>query len=156
MSQLDLYPTLCEMIGLERKPWLCGESLLPLIRGEKVKLHDAIFAEQTEHCGQIEPLRSVRTERYKLVLRYELTGPKMRQDGPSDSIAEDYGYYNRNLGYVELFDLYLDPWEHCNRSEFPEYQEIRQSFEVKLQRWMENIKDPFLKGQLPEKGIRAK
>lgn len=155
VSQLDIYPTLCEMIGLDHKPWHRGKSLLPLISGEKAKLHNAVFAEQTDHVGQFEPLRCIRTERYKLVLRHHATGPIMRQDGPSDLIVEGYGFYNRQLGHVELFDLYLDPWEHCNRAEDPAYREIRRLLEAELQQWMEETKDPFPSGKFPAKGTRA-
>ena len=34
VSQLDLYPTICDVVGLEHPSWLEGTSLLPLVRGE--------------------------------------------------------------------------------------------------------------------------
>ena len=34
VSHLDVYPTLCDLAGLEHPPWLEGRSLLPLVRGE--------------------------------------------------------------------------------------------------------------------------
>ncbi|MBA2290742.1 MAG: sulfatase, partial [Chloroflexia bacterium] len=34
VSHLDLYPTICELAGIERPDWLQGHSMLPLMRGE--------------------------------------------------------------------------------------------------------------------------
>src|SRR5690606_16763161 len=44
VSQLDLYPTLCDLVGLQKPEWLQGRSLLPLLSGEVTKVRDAIFA----------------------------------------------------------------------------------------------------------------
>ena len=34
VSHLDVYPTLCELAGVEQPDWLQGTSLMPLVRGE--------------------------------------------------------------------------------------------------------------------------
>jgi len=61
-----------------------------------------------------------------------------------------HGWYDRKLGHEELFDLYLDPWEACNRAADPDYGEVRQRLSEKLDAWMEATRDPFLHGELPE------
>ena len=35
VSHLDVYPTICELAGIEAPPWLEGSSLMPLVRGER-------------------------------------------------------------------------------------------------------------------------
>ena len=35
VSQLDVFPTLCDLLHLEKPDWLQGTSLLPLLLGEK-------------------------------------------------------------------------------------------------------------------------
>jgi arylsulfatase A-like enzyme len=154
VSQLDIYPTICELLGMERKIWLRGESLMPLVRGEKTSVREEIFAEQTYH-GKLEPLRCIRTERYKLVLRHFERGPVMRQDGISTKAMEPLGFYDRPIGKTELFDLYLDPWEHCNRADDPAYGSIRSELETRLGEWMSATNDPFPSGQFPLNGTRA-
>jgi len=149
VSQLDLYPTLCDLLGLERKPWLQGQSLMPLIAGQQDSIRSEIFAEQTYH-GRLEPLRCIRTERYKLVLRHFETGPLMRQDGPSTPVMEAAGYYDRPTGPLELFDLYLDPWEHHNRAAGPTYQDVLSDLKGRLEIWMAETGDPFPTGKFPE------
>ncbi|MCU1238041.1 MAG: sulfatase [Candidatus Solibacter sp.] len=44
VSQLDLFPTICDMLELKHPAWLEGKSMLPLLRGETQQLHDEIFA----------------------------------------------------------------------------------------------------------------
>jgi len=35
VSHIDIFPTLCDLLGLDRPAWLQGRSLLPLLRGEE-------------------------------------------------------------------------------------------------------------------------
>src|SRR6185295_6919052 len=45
VSHLDVYPTLCDLAGIERPAFLQGRSLLPLARREAAEIRDVIFAE---------------------------------------------------------------------------------------------------------------
>mgnify|MGYP001025856398 CR=1 FL=1 len=154
VEQIDLFPTICDLLEVPIPSWLEGKSLLPLVRGdvEDGSLHDAVFFEQTYHGKDFEPLRAVRTERYKLVLRHFETGPLMTSPGRSSQALEKLGWYKRPLGKVELFDLYLDPCEACNRAEEPAYAVIRRDLEERLRAWMEKTDDHFRTGILPEPG----
>src|SRR5205823_3065998 len=42
VSHLDLFPTVCDLLGIAPPPWLQGKSLLPLVRGEVTTINDAI------------------------------------------------------------------------------------------------------------------
>ena len=70
VTHLDVYPTLCELAGVEAPDWLQGTSLMPLVRGETERLHEAIFAETTYHAAY-QPHRAVRTERWKYIRRFD-------------------------------------------------------------------------------------
>ena len=148
VTHLDLYPTLCEMLGKTVSHRLEGKSLIPLVKGEVSHLHDAVFAEQTYH-GYLEPLRSIRTERYKYVRRHFSTGPRMRHDGPSTAVMSEYGFYNRDIGYEEFFDLYLDPMESCNRACEPSYAVIKAELALRLETHLIATEDPFISGNFP-------
>ncbi|MFW6060986.1 MAG: sulfatase, partial [Phycisphaeraceae bacterium] len=69
VSQIDFFPTVCELAGLPIPSWVEGASLLPLVRGWSEQLHEALFAETTYHYSYC-PSRSVRTERYRYVRWY--------------------------------------------------------------------------------------
>jgi arylsulfatase A-like enzyme len=148
VTHLDLYPTVCALLGRTVEHPLSGQSLLPLVRGEVDVLHDTVFAEQTYH-GLLEPLRSIRTERYKYIRRHEATGPVMRHDGPPTPVLEEAGWYDRPIGHEELFDLYLDPMEAANRAADPAYASIKADLAARLDRWMAETGDPFPAGTFP-------
>ncbi|WP_309381393.1 sulfatase family protein [Cerasicoccus frondis] len=150
VTHLDLYPTICELLGKTPGHKLEGLSLLPLVNEEVDYLHEYTFGEQTYH-GLLEPLRSIRTERYKYVRRYFSTGPQMRHDGPATTpIMEEAGWYDRDLGHEELFDLHLDPWEACNRINDPLYLSIKTKLSARLDEWMIETNDPFIDGKFPD------
>lgn len=148
VTHLDIYPTVCELLGKTVTHHLEGKSLLPLVRGDVLELHEAIFAEQTYH-GALEPLRSIRTERHKFIRRHFLTGPKMRHDGPPTPIMESFGWYDRPIGHEELFDLYLDPMEAYNRASDPTYASIKATLADKLDAHLAATRDPFPTGIFP-------
>ncbi len=148
VSHLDIYPTILEVIGHERLPWLQGRSLVPLAADPAAPHHDAVFTEQTYH-GPLEAIRAVRTERYKLVLRHDPVAHRMRHDGPTGPLMESLSAYDRPLGREELYDLYLDPMEACNRAGDPALAQIQAALRERLERWMLETDDCFPSGKFP-------
>src|SRR4051794_21176997 len=69
VSHIDVFPTICELVGIERPEFLQGESLLPLVRGERTSVREAIYAEGPYHAAY-EPQRAVRTARWKYIRRF--------------------------------------------------------------------------------------
>ncbi|MGF1453427.1 MAG: sulfatase [Opitutales bacterium] len=149
VTHLDIFPTICDVLGKKPPHPLEGKSLVPLASGEVPLLHEVTFAEQTYH-GSAEPIRSARSERYKYVRRLSPVANQMRHCGPTCPILEQYGWYNREIGTEELYDLYLDPWEACNRIADPAYAAIKADLSQKLDAWMAQTGDPFPTGNIPE------
>jgi arylsulfatase A-like enzyme len=58
---LDIYPTLCDVIGIPRPADLEGESLRPIWEGKKERIRESVFLP----FSQIQ--RAVRDERWKLI-----------------------------------------------------------------------------------------
>src|SRR5215211_6450133 len=85
VSQIDIYPTICELVGLDYPDFLQGRSILPVMRKETQEINDAIFAELTYHAAY-EPQRAIRTRRYKYIRRFgdrELPVLANIDDGPT-------------------------------------------------------------------------
>jgi len=148
VTHLDLYPTVCDLLEKRADHRLEGKSLVPLAEGTVDHLHEHTFAEQTYH-GPVEALRSVRSERYKYIRRHDSIGNQMRHDGPATPIMEEAGWYDRPLGHEELFDLYLDPMEACNRAGDPTLTDVKQRLSSELDKWMNETDDPFPSGEFP-------
>ena len=80
VSQVDLYPTICDVVGIEKPSRLQGMSVIdPGFR------RDEVFAELNYH-GAYEPARAVRTTRYKYIRRLDYrTAPVLQNtdNGPT-------------------------------------------------------------------------
>src|SRR6059058_2532903 len=117
VSHIDLFPTICDLLNIDRPGWLQGNSILPLIRGETEHIHDAIFAEVTYHAAY-EPQRAVRTQRWKYIRRFaERQRPVLANVDDSDSkdVWLAHGWGDDVLAPEQLYDLIFDPNEVDNR-----------------------------------------
>jgi len=155
VSQLDLFPTLCDAAALPQPEWLEGTSLLPLLNGATSSIRDAICAELSFHAAR-EPMRGIRTERYKLIRRYEAPGavlPSNVDDGPAKRFLLEAGWlqYPADQAPEQLFDLYLDPQETTNIRSTPSYAGIGADLSRRLDDWMRQTADPLLQ----EGGLQA-
>lgn len=149
VSQLDLYPTLCDLLGFEKPEWLQGVSLAPLLEGKVDKVRSELFAEVSYHAAY-QPLRCIRTERFKLIRAYDNghNGPVPANidDGPSKTFVIEAGLLQEKREEVMLFDLYLDPVERVNRVGDERYRSVFEELSARLDAWMEETDDPLLAG----------
>ncbi len=102
VSTIDLCPTICELAGItmsELKPWITGESLCGIMRGEKRQNPVLMeYAAEASHA----PMVCIRKERWK--------------------------YIFCSLDPEQLFDLDKDPHELDNLIEKTDYKSTVQSF----------------------------
>jgi arylsulfatase A-like enzyme len=147
VSQVDLYPTLVELAGLERPDFLQGESLMPLVRGEADSVRDAVFGEITFHAAY-EPQRAVRTQRFKYIRRF-IEGPPVlanTDDSTTKDLMVKLGWADRPVDPVQLYDLLVDPNEMRNLAADPRYADVRAELADRLEQWMSDTDDPLLDG----------
>ena len=151
VAHTDLFPTICEVVGVEPPAWLQGTSLMPLIRGEADQVHDEIAAEVTYHAAY-EPMRAVRTLRHKYIRRFEeRDGPVLPNcdDGLSKDLWMEHGWQQRPPATEQLYDLVFDPHETHNLAADPGMAEVLAGMRDRLERWMHTTGDPLLKGPVP-------
>lgn len=151
VSQIDLYPTICDLLGLEHPAWLEGRSLLPLIQGEAAEVNEQITAEINYH-GAYDPQRCVRTARWKYIRVYD-DGPRpgdMNCDGsPSKALWQAHDWRHRFPAREQLYDLVFDPNEADNRAGDPAMASVLAEMRGRLERWMQDTDDPLLVGPVP-------
>ncbi len=151
VSQIDIYPTLCELLDVEPPAWLEGRSVVPLVTGAADEINEEIFGEVSYHAGY-EPKRAVRTHRWKYIRRFDqwptTTLPNI-DDGPSKEYLLGNGLAQRTVHQEALYDLIYDPNEACNLVHDPAYAEPLTEMRNRLSSWMERTDDPLLRGPVP-------
>ena len=158
VSLLDLVPTVCELAGLERPPWLDGESLLPLADGRVEALRERLFFEQTYHAAY-EPMRAVRDGRHIYIRRFDGRGGLVlpnTDDTPAKADMLERGWRERPRHQAMLYDHYFDPDQLDNLCGRPEAAEAEARLGRALEEWMGQTRDPLLRGPVPlPKGVKA-
>jgi arylsulfatase A-like enzyme len=151
VSHIDIYPTLCELLGIAPPNWLEGKSMLPLLRGEQKEINEELFAEVNYHAAY-EPKRAVRTKRWKYIRRYgDRNTPVLPNcdDGLSKNVWLEYGWKQKQLPRESLYDLIFDPAEHNNLATDTASAGILEEMRHRLDSWMEKTNDPLLRGPVP-------
>ena len=101
---LDIYPTLCDLCGVQIPAGVEGISFAPMLNDpDYVTRPDIYYAFQAR-------IRGVADGRYKLI-----------------------EYRTENLKLTELFDLKADPWERCNLFDCEGYEGITAHLRARMQ-----------------------
>jgi N-sulfoglucosamine sulfohydrolase len=145
VSHLDLFPTVCEFLELDRPDWLQGVSLLPMLRGETRSVREEIHAGSTWHAAY-EPQRCVRTMRHKYIRRWgDRRTPVLpnTDDGPSKDLLLAHGWAEREIPPQQLYDLLFDPNEAHNLIDDPHYAGVAADLRARLEAWQRETGDPL-------------
>jgi arylsulfatase A-like enzyme len=151
VSQIDIAPTIYELLGIQRPSWVEGISMLPLVRGETEGIRDAVYGELTYHWAY-KPVRSVRTARYRYLRRFyrdwrcDLAN---NMNTPAKIERVRRGAYDGVPPAEALYDLALDPCEVRNRIDDPALAEVAADLRGRLDQWMKDTADPLLDGPVP-------
>lgn len=116
----DLFPTVCDLTGVDCPDTVEGHSLVPLMEGCVEKVYDTVFA------AYKDIQRTVSDGRWKLIRYY---------------VSKDTG---KGTDCIQLFDLQQDPWETTNLADLPEHVERLRALGADLKRWQHKTND-FLK-----------
>ena len=146
VSQLDVFPTLCELLKVPAPAWLQGKSLLPLVRGEAQEINEAVFAEHEVHVVP-EPQASVRTRRYKYIRR--LDGSEQPRPANTDKTytKELWLKTGWDMGLVvpeQLYDLNADPQEERNLAADPKHKAVLAEMRGLMVARMNRYENPLL------------
>jgi N-sulfoglucosamine sulfohydrolase len=152
VSHLDVFPTVCDVLGLARPGWLEGLSLLPLADGSQKEVRDEVYSEITYHACY-EPVRSVRTGRYRYIRRFDVPARKKLITGNVDAGMSKAqmlgdGWGDLETAAEEFYDLKLDPMEKVNLAGSAEHQAALHDHRVRLAAWMERTGDPLVAGHV--------
>ncbi|WP_306060956.1 sulfatase family protein [Natronococcus wangiae] len=147
ISNVDVLPTLLELVDVEVPATLDGRSFLPLLTSDgEYEERDRVFAEMTWH-DMYNPVRAIRTERYKYIRNFwHLPAVYLTRD----IFASEAGRMVRETDtvpprpYEELYDLRESPQEDDNLVFEPRYRDVRIDLARQLHEWMQATNDPLL------------
>ena len=150
ISNVDILPTLLDLIGLSYPPNLQGRSFAGLLTGKKYVSNSKIFAEKTYHT-YYDPMRCIRTEQWKLIANFEFAP---WQETPPNT--KGYAEVSKALQVdprhppFELYDLQSDPYEQNNLADRAEHEGTLNALIRSLRSWMEETSDPLLDGPMAQ------
>lgn len=152
ISQIDIVPTLMDILALEKPEYLEGESFASIFEGQEYLGKDAIYGEINFHTSY-EPVRAVRTERFKYIRFFDKNYLKINRTNIDNSSLKEF-YSEHGLDEIEkeeeyLFDLYYDVYENNNLIHDEKYTEELDFMRGKLQDFMKKTDDPLLDGEIP-------
>lgn len=101
---LDIYPTLCDLCGLEKPGHLQGLSLKPILMNPCENIKDVVYS-------RLHNFSSLRTKEYRLTYYNRATAVGDKSHIP-------------NKGKYELFDLINDPEENINVARDTNYNDV--------------------------------
>jgi arylsulfatase A-like enzyme len=132
---VDIFPTLCELAGLDIPAHLPGKSLVPLMAGTEETVKDfALSQYQREHRGVPYMGYAVRDERFRYIGWYKINDVKAWRTQKRDfGLAEE-------PAFVELYDYETDPLETRNLAQNPEQAARIRAFKKKLRHRLAGIK----------------
>ena len=111
VNLIDIFPTLCEVAGIQIPQGLDGESLMPIIRNPLIKIHDfaASIYPRSGYYGV-----AIRTDRYRFVGWYR----GWKKEGRNGvELAE-------SPSVCELYDYNVDQPEKSNLVDDPKYSKV--------------------------------
>ena len=119
---VDLFPTLCDLAGLEIPPHLPGESLVPVMKTPSASVRYAAMGQYPRHAKGMGPAMgyTLRSKRYRYVKWIQLNYREGETAG--------------KLLTTELYDYDNDPLETENLADNPEHKTIIDSFEAEFSR----------------------
>lgn len=153
ISNVDMLPTLLDAIGAKIPDTIQGRSFWPLLIGGTYTPREEVYTELTWHA-QYDPMRSIRTARYKYIRNFEPGRPILIGGPPAQRYGVDLieQYYNNPRPEEELYDLSQDPWEKHNLTDASAYQAIKTTLRDRLMPFLQETQDPLLEGPIPHPG----
>jgi N-sulfoglucosamine sulfohydrolase len=155
IAHVDLAPTWLDAAGIAAPAKMQGRSFLPLLTGGAYRPRAEVFSERNWH-DNFDPIRAVRTGRYKLIFNAAPHFPyrpawdienspswaaMLRQSRRGGMRPEHAALFEPARPPLELYDLQNDPHEFNNLAGDPAHRDALDDLKRRLSGWMHGTRD---------------
>lgn len=133
---LDLFPTIIELAGLRPQPVERGESLVPILTGERKQRIKTLVFQSRYHFEDEHHELAVRDRRWKLLVRT----PDLHQDLARDESRPPEWSLQSDGTTSELYQTNLDPEEEQDVHE--DYPQVVERLRNSLREWETELAPP--------------
>jgi N-sulfoglucosamine sulfohydrolase len=144
VSNIDIVPTLLDLVGVNIPTAVAGQSLVPLVESG-APARSAIFGQMSYH-DYYDPRRCVRTDRYKLIANFSSAPEVMDCSQSWQPRSMPRTVEGATVPYhppLEMYDLTTDRHELTNIIDKAPEPELR-ALISSLVTWMRDLEDPLL------------
>ena len=150
-SHVDILPKLLEVTGVECPPRVQGRSFAQLLSDPSGPGRECVFAEKSWHGNEYDPMRCVRTDRFKYIENFTqgflYQSPLDIKRGLCGKVVEPLRRKARPM--AELYDVQDDPDEMTNLAGKPRVEEVESQLRNRLHEWMNRTGDPLPDQHIP-------
>ncbi len=135
-ANVDIFPTLCALCGIEQPEDVQGIDLSPMLRGDQETCRDAVFLEHGNPGKPLQPedLTADEASRLRESSGHHLCPEILR--GRTKAVRTERWKYIYNAGDIdELYDLANDPDELYNLAQDEAYGSIVEDHRQRLLEW---------------------
>jgi arylsulfatase A-like enzyme len=144
VSQIDVVPTLLDLLGQPIPPHLQGKSLAPLLRAgrDAVLSDDVVYEWQGHNNGLGDVIGSVSIPAWMAAQAPREQIVAATVDPVRTIVTPDGWKFNCSpLGEHELYNLKSDPHEMVNLARLPEHKPLLHNLLARIRRWQVQTKD---------------
>lgn len=151
VSHVDIFPTLCDLLNIQKPDYLEGVSFADIFKSGKKKIREEVFSEINFHTSY-EPVRAVRSDRYKYIRYFDEGYLNVNLSNTDNSKSKNF-YLENDLDKIKkpkeaLYDLIYDIGETNNLIDNICYKEVLNDFRERLNSFMIKTNDPLLNGRI--------
>lgn len=139
---LDVFPTLCDLAGIQPSEVVEGKSFRPVLEGKAERIRDVVYGVYT---GGTKPgMRSIKTADGWKLIEYDVLDGKVREtqmfnlnENPKEFLAEHH-----DAKLMQLLNI-KPTAQQIDLAELPEFAGKRKELEALLKTEMERLGDPY-------------
>ncbi len=151
VPNIDLAPSLCELIGAEVPETVQGRSWVPLLDGADSYEPNRVFFPELTYHDYYDPIRGIRTTDHKLLAFFSAAHSFMppnqswkRRSSPRQPERPPLSYHPE----FELYHLLTDPWEQVNLIDDMSCADVKRTLMQRLWQHLVATDDPIIHGAI--------